>query len=383
MAETKRDYYEVLGIQKGASEAEIKKAYRSLAKKYHPDINPGDKDAEVKFKEVNEAYEVLSDSDKKARYDQYGHAGVDPNAGFGGGGFGGFNGFGGFDMDVDLGDIFGSFFGGSSRSQGRRGSPGRDIYQRVQISFDEAVFGCKKEIKYARVEKCSVCHGQGTKDAKDVKTCDKCNGTGQIRTTQRTMLGMMQSTQVCDKCRGKGKTVVNPCSECKGTGYVRINKRIDVNIPAGIDNGQRLTVRGQGDESTSGMSSGDLIIEIVVKPHNLFERDGADVYCEIPITFAEATLGAKLDIPTLDGKTVEYEIPEGTQTGKTFVIKEQGIVYINSKRKGDLHFTVTIDTPKNLNEKQKQLLREFAEACGESNFKNKQSFFEKLKKNRK
>ncbi|MBR6534672.1 MAG: molecular chaperone DnaJ, partial [Clostridia bacterium] len=204
-----------------------------------------------------------------------------------------------------------------------------------------------------------------------------------IKTTQRTMLGMMQSTQVCDKCRGKGKTVSNPCSECKGTGYVRINKKIEVNIPAGIDNGQRLSVRGQGDESTSGMASGDLVIEISVKPHNLFERDGADIYCEIPITFAEATLGAKIDVPTLDGKTVEYEIPECTQTGKTFVIREQGIVNINTKRKGDLHFTVTIETPKNLNEKQKKLLRDFAESCGESNFKNKQSFFEKIKKNRK
>ncbi len=378
MADTKRDYYEVLGIQKGATDAEIKKAYRSLAKKYHPDINPGDKDAEVKFKEVNEAYEVLSDADKKSRYDQYGHAGVDPNAGFGGGGFGG---FGGFDMDIDLGDIFGSFFGGG-RSSAKRGSPGRDIYQRVQISFEEAAFGCKKEIKYSRIEKCADCHGQGAKDSKDVKTCDKCGGTGQIKVTQRTMLGMMQSTQACDKCRGKGKIVTNPCSECKGTGYVKINKKIEVNIPAGIDNGQRLSVRGQGDESTSGMGAGDLVIEVIVKSHNVFERDGSDLYCDIPISFAEAALGAELEIPTLEGN-ISYKIPEGTQTGSTFQIKEKGVINLNTKRKGSLFFTVIVETPKNLNEKQKQLLRSFAEACGEGNLKNKQSFFEKIKKNRK
>ena len=381
MADKKRDYYEVLGINKGASDSEIKKAYRSLAKKYHPDVNPGDKDAEVKFKEVNEAYEVLSDADKKARYDQYGHAGVDPNAGFGGGGFGGFGGFEG--MDFDLGDIFGSFFGGGGgRSQGRRGSPGRDIFQRVTLTFEEAAFGCKKEIKYARVEKCDTCKGVGAKNSSDVKTCDKCGGTGQIKVTQRTMLGMMQTTQQCDKCRGKGKTVTNPCSDCKGTGYVRINKKIEVNIPAGIDNGQRLSVRGQGDESTSGMHAGDLVVEISVRNHNVFERDGSDIYCEVPVTFAEATLGAELEVPTLEGN-VKYKIPEGTQTGTTFTIKEKGIVNLNTKRKGNLFFTVIIETPKNLSEKQKQLLREFAESCGESNFKNKQSFFEKIKKNRK
>ena len=376
----KRDYYEVLGIDKGASDSDIKKAYRSLAKKYHPDVNPGDKDAEVKFKEVNEAYEVLSDADKKARYDQYGHAGVDPNAGFGGGGFGGFGGFGG--MDIDLGDIFGSFFGGSSRGSGRRASPGRDIFQRVTISFEEAAFGCKKEIKYARVEKCETCKGQGTKNASDVKTCDKCGGSGQIKVTQRTMLGMMQTTQQCDKCRGKGKIISNPCSDCKGMGYVKINKKIEVNIPAGIDNGQRLSVRGQGDESTSGMGAGDLVLEISVRSHNVFERDGSDLYCEVPITFPEAALGAELEIPTLEGN-VKYKIPEGTQTGTTFTVKEKGIINLNTKRKGNLFFTVIIETPKNLNEKQKELLRNFAQSCGDGNFKNKQSFFEKIKKNRK
>ncbi len=376
MADNKRDYYEVLGLNKGASDAEIKKAYRNIAKKYHPDLHPGDAECEKKFKEANEAYEVLSDSDKKARYDKFGHAGVDPNAYSDGGGFGGFGGF-----DVDLGDIFGSFFGGGGGG-GRRASNGKDIYQRVRISFEEAAFGCKKEVTYARIEKCPDCSGSGAAAGSTTKTCDKCGGRGQINTTQRTMFGMMQSTTTCDKCGGKGKIIENPCKNCRGTGYIRINKKLEVNIPAGIDNGQRLSLRGQGDESTSGMHPGDLIVEVAVRPHQVFKRDEYDLYCDVPITFAEAALGAELDIPTLTG-SIKYKIPEGTQTGTQFTVKDEGVVVVGSKRKGDLIFTVTVETPKNLNEKQKQILRDFAQTCGKSNFKTKQSFFDKIFKDKK
>ncbi len=378
MAETKRDYYEVLGVEKGASDADIKKAYRTIAKKYHPDLHPGDAECEKKFKEANEAYEVLSDSEKRSKYDRFGHAGVDPNASYGGGGFGG-----GFsDFGVDLGDIFGSFFGSSSGSGSRRGSDGADIFQRVYLTFEEAAFGCKKEVKYARVEKCPDCSGSGAAKDSEVKTCDKCGGRGQINTTQRTFLGMMQSTVVCDKCGGKGKIISSPCKNCRGKGYIRINKKIEVNIPAGIDEGQRLSVRGQGDVSTSGMNPGDLIIEVSVRPHSMFTRDGADIYCEVPITFVEAALGAELDIPTLEGN-IKYKIPEGTQTGTEFTVKGSGIVNISTGRRGNLIFRVVIETPKNLSDKQKQLLRDFAQSCGKGNFKNRQTFFDKIFKDKK
>ncbi len=376
MAENKRDYYEVLGINKDATDADIKKAYRSVAKKYHPDLHPGDEECEKKFKEANEAYEVLSDSDKRSKYDRFGHAGVDPNAYSDGGGFGGFGGF-----DMDLGDIFGSFFGGGGGG-GRRGSNGKDIFQRVRISFEEAAFGCKKEISYARIEKCPDCSGTGAAKGSTVNTCDKCGGRGQVNTTQRTMFGMMQSTVTCDKCNGKGKIITNPCKNCRGTGYIRINKKIEVNIPAGIDNGQRLSVRGQGDESTSGLYPGDLIVEVSVRPHSVFKRDGSDLHCDVPITFAEAALGTELDIPTLTG-SIKYKIPEGTQTGTEFTVKDEGVTAIGTKRKGNLIFRTVIETPKNLNEKQKQLLRDFAQTCGKSNFKTKQSFFEKIFKDKK
>lgn len=376
MAEQKRDYYEVLGIEKGASDADIKKAYRAVAKKYHPDLHPGDAECEKKFKEANEAYEVLSDSEKRAKYDQYGHAGVDPNSAYGSGFGGGFGDFG-----MDFGDIFGSFFGGSS-SRSRRGSDGADIFQRVYLTFEEAAFGCKKEIKYARVEKCPDCSGSGAVKDSEVKTCDKCGGRGQINTTQRTILGSFSSTTVCDKCGGKGKIITNPCKNCRGKGYIRINKKIEVNIPAGIDEGQRLSVRGQGDVSTSGMNPGDLVIEVSVRPHAMFTRDGYDIYCDVPITFVEAALGAELDVPTLEGN-IKYKIPEGTQTGTEFTVKGSGIANLNSSRRGNLIFRVIIETPKNLSDKQKQLLREFADSCGKGNFKNRQSFFDKIFKDKK
>lgn len=376
----KRDYYEVLGVDKSADDAAIKKAYRTLAKKYHPDINPGDAEAEKKFKEVNEAYEVLSDADKKAKYDQYGHAAFDQTQG-GYGGYGG--GFGGFDADFDISDIFGSFFGGSShRSSGRRQTPGEDIGQRVYLTLEEAATGCKKEISYARIEKCPDCKGSGCADGSSPVTCTKCNGRGTITTSQRTVFGMMQQQTTCDKCRGRGVTVEKPCQNCRGTGYIRINKKIDVNIPAGIDNGQQLNVRGQGSYSTSGGPTGDLIIEVTIKPHQIFKRKGSDLYCEIPITFAEAALGAEIEIPCLFG-SVKYDIPAETQTGTTFTIKEKGMPVINSKKKGDLYFKVIVETPKGLNEKQKQLLRDFSLACGQSNFKQKRGFPGKKSKDKK
>ncbi len=373
----KRDYYEVLGVQKGASDDEIKKAFRALAKKYHPDMNPGDAEAEKKFKEVNEAYEVLSDPDKRAKYDQYGHAAFDQSAG------GGYS-YSGNGFDFDLSDLFGGIFGSSfgSRSQGRRQTAGNNVYQRVYLTFEEAAFGCKKEISYPRVEACATCGGSGAAPGTSPVTCRKCGGRGVVTTTTRTMLGMMQQQTTCPDCGGRGKTVATPCTDCKGKGFVRINKKLEVNIPAGIDNGQQLSVRGQGDVSTNGGPTGDLIIEVAVKPHSVFTREDYDIYCEIPITFAEAALGAEIDVPSLEGN-IKYTIPEGTQTGTQFRLSGKGIKYVNSQRKGDLIFTVTVETPKGLNEKQKQLLRDFSVSCGKTNFKNKQKFFDKIFKDKK
>ncbi len=375
MAE-KRDYYEVLGVSKEASADEIKKAYRKLAKKYHPDMNPGNAEAEQKFKEANEAYDVLSDSDKKAKYDAYGHAAFDPAAGGGaGGGFGGFGGFG----DVDLGDIFSSFFGGGSSGSSRRNGPmrGEDINVRVTLSFEEAVFGVKKEISYNRVQKCSDCGGSGAEKGSTPKTCSACGGSGQVRVQQRTPLGFMQSTKQCDACHGRGKIIEKPCSGCRGTGYVKVTKKLDVNIPAGIDDGRVVALRGQGSDGRNGGPAGDLNIIVSVRPHSVFERDGYDIYCELPITYAEATLGAEIEIPTLEGKQ-KYTIPEGTQTGTTFTLKQKGVQYVNSKARGDLHFTVTVEVPKNLSSEQKDLLRKFAESCGESNYTRRTKFFKKF-----
>lgn len=376
MAE-KRDYYEVLGVSKESSADEIKKAYRKLAKKYHPDMNPGDAEAELKFKEVNEAYDVLSDSDKKAKYDAYGHAAFDPSAGGGaGGGFGGFGGFG----DVDLGDIFSSFFGGSSSSSSaRRNGPmrGEDINVRVTLTFEEAVFGVKKEINFNRVQKCADCSGSGAQKGTSATTCSTCGGSGQVRVQQRTPLGFMQSTRQCDACHGRGKIIEKPCSGCRGTGYVKVAKKLDVSIPAGIDDGRVVTVRGQGSDGRNGGPAGDLNIIVSVRPHAVFERDGFDIYCEVPITYTEATLGAEIEIPTLEGKQ-KYTIPEGTQTGTTFTLKQKGVQYVNSKTRGDLHVTVTVEVPKNLSSEQKDLLRKFAESCGESNYTRRTKFFKKF-----
>ena len=374
MAE-KRDYYEVLGVNKESSADEIKKAYRKLAKQYHPDMNPGNSEAEIKFKEVNEAYDVLSDSDKKAKYDAYGHAAFDPAAGGGGSGFGGFGGFG----DFDFGDIFSSFFGGQGGSSSRRNGPvrGEDINVRVTLTFEEAVFGVKKEISYNRIQKCSDCGGSGAEKGTSAKTCSACGGSGQVRVQQRTPLGFMQTTKQCDACRGTGKIIEKPCSNCRGTGYVKVTKKLDVNIPAGIDDGRVVALRGQGSDGRNGGPAGDLNIIVSVRPHAVFERDGYDIYCEVPITYAEATLGAEIEIPTLEGKQ-KYTIPEGTQTGTTFTLKQKGVQYVNSKNRGNLYVTVVVEVPKNLNAEQKDILRKFAESCGENNHSKRTKFFKKF-----
>ncbi len=373
MAE-KRDYYEVLGLSKGASDDEIKKAYRKLAKKYHPDLNPGDAEAEKCFKEVNEAYSVLSDSDKKAKYDQYGHAAFDPGMGGGGQGFGGFN------MDFDVGDIFSSFFGGGSGARRKNGpTQGADREARVTLTFEEAAFGAKKDVIYNRVEKCQKCSGTGAAEGTSPKTCSKCGGSGTVRVQQRTPFGMMQSTRPCDDCRGSGKIIEKPCSECRGTGSSVKRKTFEIEIPAGIDDGQVITLRGQGDCGKNGGPSGDVYVTVRVKEHSVFTRDGADIFCDVPITFAEAALGAVIKVPTLEGDT-DYEIPEGTQTGTKFTLREKGMPYINSKRKGNLTFKVVVDVPKNLSAKQKDLLRDFANSCGEKNNLQKESFAEKMRK---
>ena len=381
MAENKRDYYEVLGVDKNASADDIKKAYRKKALQYHPDRNPGDKEAEAKFKECNEAYEVLSNSEKKALYDQYGFAGVDPNfnpnAGFGGG-FGG-SGFGGFD---DLGDIFGSIFGGGS---GRRANPngprrGENIGTQLEITFEEAAFGTEKEVSVSRVEDCPKCSGTGCADGTQPETCPNCGGSGQVRTTQNFMGMTMQSTAACPKCGGRGKIIKTPCSTCKGKGKVRHTQKIKVKIPAGVDEGQTVRVRGEGSAGANGGPAGDLLVEIYIKDHPLFQRDGVNVLCEMPITFTQAALGAEIEVPTLDGR-VRYTVPEGTQTGTTFRLRGKGIPYVNSKTRGDQLVTVVVETPTKLTREQKDLLRKLDEnAKGESQPKISR-FFEKLKQN--
>ncbi len=373
MAEAKRDYYEVLGIDKTADESSIKKAYRVLAKKYHPDMNPGDKEAETKFKEVNEAYDILSDPDKKAKYDQYGHAAFDPASGMGGG-FGGFGDFGG----IDINDIFSSFFGGGGSSSRRNGPiRGDNITVRLTITFEEAVFGCKKEIQYSKVQKCDDCSGSGAAKGTSPKTCSACGGSGQVRVQQRTPFGMMQSQKTCDTCRGTGKIIEQKCTNCKGTGFVRVPKKLEVSIPAGIDDGQQLSLRYQGSDGMNGGTAGDLNIVISVRPHSVFERDGDDIYCEIPITYAEATLGAEIEIPTLEG-SMKYTIPEGTQTGTVFTLRNKGVTRVNSKIRGSLYITVVVEVPKNLNAEQKELLEKFAESCKENNYSKRTNFFKRI-----
>ena len=374
MAE-ERDYYEVLGIQKGASEDEIKKAYKKLARKYHPDMNPGDKEAEEKFKEVNEANEVLSDPEKKARYDQFGFAGVDPNygAGAGGGAYGG-----GFDFG-DLGDIFGSFFGGGFGGQRRNPNApqrGESIRASVSISFTEAAFGCEKSVTIERSEQCPTCKGSGCAPGTTPEICPDCHGSGTVQTRRQTPMGVFASNGPCRKCGGTGRLIHQPCSDCRGSGAVRKRRTIKVNIPAGIDHGQTISLRGQGGAGKNGGPAGDLLITVMVQPHEIFRRDGVDVFCEAPITFTQAVLGAELEIPTIDGK-VKYSIPEGTQTGTVFRLKGKGVPVLNGRGRGDQYVTVVIETPRSLNKEQKEALRRFSETLGENNYEKRKSFFKK------
>lgn len=375
--EQKRDYYEVLGVSRDADDAALKKAYRTLAKKYHPDMNPGDKEAEQKFKEVNEAYGVLSDPEKRKQYDQFGHAAFDPSSGAGTG----FSGFG----DFDFGDIFSSFFGGSSQSgfsSSRAQSapiPGEDIEQSVVISFEESLFGCKKDISYNRVEACPDCNGSGAAPGTSPETCSVCHGTGRVTVQQRTFMGMMQTQSTCQSCRGRGKIVKTPCKNCNGKGYVRITRKLAVTIPAGIENGQRVALRGQGSVGRNGGSPGDLIIQVSVRPHPIFEREGSSVFCEIPISFTEAALGAEIDVPTPSGKTKKFTIPEGTQPGTSFTLRGEGAPDVYNGRKGNLVFTVTVEVPRSLTPEQKELLSKFASAGGEKNETKRSGFRKKLK----
>lgn len=378
----KRDYYEVLGVSKGASDDEIKKAHRRLAKKYHPDLNRDNPDAAEKFKELNEAYEVLSDKDKRAKYDQFGFAGVDPSYGAGqGGGFGG-GGFGGFDMG-DLGDIFGSFFGGGfggSSSRSRRNAPqrGETLQQRVMLSFEEAAFGCEKEISINRTETCEECGGSGAEKGTSAETCSNCHGTGVVTQTQRTPLGMFQTQGACPNCRGTGKIIRKPCKKCGGTGKVRKSRTLKVKIPAGIDDGQSIQLRGQGNAGVNGGPSGDVIVTISIRPHPLFTRDGNNVICEIPISFPQAALGDTLQVPTIDGK-VEYTIPEGTQTGTVFRLKGKGIQNVNGRGRGDQYVRVNIEVPTHLTEHQKHLLRDFESSTTDENQTQRKGFWDKVR----
>ena len=375
MADNKKDYYEVLGVEKGASDDELKRAYRKLAKQYHPDMNPGNAEAELKFKEVNEAYEVLSDSEKREKYDRYGHAAFDPSMG-GGSGFGGFGGFGG---GFDFGDIFSSIFGGGSSSRSRSNAiDGDDISVRVTITFEEAVFGCKKEISFARIEGCSECGATGAAKGTKPETCQTCKGSGNVRVQQNMGFGFMESQRACSNCKGTGKIVKTPCKNCNGKGFVRINKKMEVTIPAGIDSEQRIVLRGQGSAGRNGGANGDLFVLVRVLPHNVFEREGDNLYCDVPISFAEAALGAEIDIPIIGGGTEKFTIPEGTQSDTSFTLKGKGVPNVNTKRKGDLIITVCVETPKNLTAKQKELLGAFAESLGEANNGKRQGFFKKI-----
>ena len=358
----KRDYYEVLGVEKNATPEQIKKAYRKKAMEYHPDRNPGNKEAEEKFKEVGEAYEVLSDGDKKARYDQFGFAGVDPNYGAGqaggnpfGGGFGGFGDFG----DI-FSDLFGGAFGGGTRSSAQQQNAprrGENIMARLELTFEEAAFGCEKEIATPRIENCPNCSGSGSADGV-IETCSNCRGTGRV-TVMQNMMGMRMQTQTtCPHCSGRGKMVKNPCTTCKGKGKVRKTNKVKVKIPAGIDEGQSVRVRGEGNVGANGGPSGDLLVEILIKAHPIFQREYMDVLCEVPISFTQAALGAEIQVPTIHGK-VPFTIPEGTQTGKEFILRDKGIPEVNNpRRRGDHRFTVVVETPTRLTKEQKELLRQ-------------------------
>lgn len=375
MAE-KRDYYEVLGVQKSATAEEIKKAYRKITKANHPDLHPGDKECEERFKEANEAYEVLSDEEKRKKYDQFGHAAFDPNAGFGGGG--GFGGFGGFG---DLGDIFGDIFGFGGGASRNPNAPrrGENVRASLNISFEEAAFGCEKEVTVARIEQCADCHGSGCAPGTTPEVCPDCKGTGTVRTTQRTPFGMAQSTSPCSKCRGTGKIIHQPCKTCRGMGNIRRQHKVKVNVPAGIDDGQTISRPGYGNAGVNGGPQGDLLVTVIVRPHARFERDGTSVLLEQEISYAQAVLGAEIEVPTLDGK-VKLTIPEGTQPGAVFRLRGKGIPYLRGSGRGDQFISVNVSVPKNLTSSQKELLRQFAASMGELDSGSKSGIFNRKKK---
>jgi len=377
MPNQKRDYYEVLGVEKGASADELKRAYRTLAKKYHPDMNPGDKSAEEKFKEVNEAYQILSDPDKRAKYDQFGQAGVDPNFGAGG--------FGGFDMgDIDLGDIFSSFFGGGFGGfggQSRANAPqkGDSLRANLTVTFEEAAFGCEKEIELNRTETCPDCQGSGCQPGTTAEKCPDCNGMGVVR-IQRGGGGFAFSTTApCTRCKGTGRLIHSPCRTCGGAGSVKKKQRIKVTIPAGIDDGQAVSLRGQGSAGRNGGPAGDLIVGVRIKPHPKFQRDGTTVLYEHPVTFYQAAVGADLEIPTIDGK-VKYSLPAGTQTGSTFRLRGKGIPELRGRGRGDQYVTIKVQVPTSLTAEQREALNAFAAAMGESVQGGVRGFFEKFQK---
>ena len=367
----KRDYYEVLGVSKTATDEELKKAYRKLAKQYHPDANPNNKEeAEAKFKEVNEAYENLSDPQKRRMYDQFGHDGPQ---GFGGGSQGGYysystSGFDGFDMG-DIGDIFSSIFGGgfggrtSRQSNGPR--KGADIKHNIEITFEESFLGANKEISISRNEECNTCHGTGAKPGTNTVTCSTCHGTGQIKQVQNTILGQMQTTRTCSACGGTGKIIQEPCIDCRGKGSVRKQAKISISIPAGINDNQTIVLRGEGEPGEKGGPKGDVYITVHIKRHSIYTRKGDNVVCEVPITINQATLGAELEIPLVDGTKEKYKIPEGTQTGTKFVIKNKGFKSINSSWQGDFIFNVIVQTPKRLTKEQRDLLMQLAKTMNE------------------
>ncbi|QOV19812.1 molecular chaperone DnaJ [Blautia liquoris] len=380
MAE-KRDYYEVLGVDKGADDATLKRAYRKLAKKYHPDMNPGDKEAEAKFKEATEAYSVLSDPDKRHQYDQFGHAAFE-NGGGGAGGFGGFD-FGG-DMGDIFGDIFGDLFGGGSRSRRADNGPARGANLRasVHITFEEAVFGCDKEIELTLKDTCKTCHGTGAKPGTSPETCSKCNGTGQVTYTQQSMFGTIRNVQTCPECGGTGKMIRNKCSECHGTGYTASRKKIQVSIPAGIDNGQSIRIRDKGEPGRNGGPRGDLLVEVMVARHPIFTREDMNIYSSAPISFAQAALGGDVKISTVDGDVV-YTVKPGTQTDTRIRLKGKGVPSLRNKNvRGDQYVTLVVQTPLRLNEEAKEALRRFDEASTNSlggSEKKKRGFMDKVK----
>ena len=365
MAE-KRDFYEVLGVKKGVSEDELKKAYRKLAKENHPDLHPGDKECEARFKEINEAYEVLSDPDKRAKYDQFGHAAFDPSQGFGGGGgFGGFEGFGGF------GDIFSDIFGGGFGFGGGGGRnpnaprKGDNLRATVNIKFEEAAFGVKKDVFVSKIEQCPDCKGTGCAEGTTAEVCPDCKGTGTVMSTKRTPFGMVQSSEQCPKCKGRGKIIHSPCKTCRGMGSVRRQHKVSVSIPAGIDDGQTISLTGQGNAGLNGGPAGDLLITVLVQPHARFERDGASILLDQEISFAQAALGAEVEVPTLDGK-VKLNIPEGTQSGTTFRLKGKGVPFLRNGGRGDQFVTVNVAVPRGMTSTQKDALRQYAETMGET-----------------